>query len=690
MPASSSIRAGRAFVELFADDRKLVRGLKQAQRKLQNFAASVRTIGTRLFAATATVTAPLGGFAIKAASDAEESLSRFNQVFGDQAQAVQQFADDLAQSVGRSKFAIYDALSTFQSFFVGLGFAPGSARELSESLQTLAIDFASFNNISDEEAIQRFIAALSGSSEVLDRFGVNIKQAALQQELLAQGVTKSWSEVTEQEKAVARLAIIMRSMGSQGAVGDAIRTAGSFANQMKALKGRLYDTAVTIGQALLPVVTPLVTKAATLTKVFAKWAAANKPLVATVFKVAAALAAAGVTLIVFGFAVSGVAGVLGALASGVVFVVGVFGTIGTVLGALLTPIGAVAAGVVVLGSTLLWATGVGAKALDWLMTKFRGLKDEALKSFRGIGDALAAGDLALAAKILWLSLKFQWDKGIAVLKNAWTGFRGFFIGVAQKMFYGAVAAFEQVWHGLEVAWIESTSFLSKTWSNFTAGFQKSWGSAVTWTEKRLHDLMGLMDESYDADTAKAMADDALAKRNAEIDQRRDTALNERETQRQQQRDSSRRQNEQTLAVIGQQYEDAQASLRAESEERQRATAAELDEAKREWEAALAEAAQKRLDAEANRPDAGDADSGGGAGGEGGFLEGLRERLAGLSDGLNQAADKLEVRGTFNAAAVQSLLATGGDYEQRIAEASERTATNTTRLVRDTRGGSTFA
>ena len=35
MPSSKRIRAGRVFVELFADDSKLVRGLRAAERKIQ-------------------------------------------------------------------------------------------------------------------------------------------------------------------------------------------------------------------------------------------------------------------------------------------------------------------------------------------------------------------------------------------------------------------------------------------------------------------------------------------------------------------------------------------------------------------------------------------------------------------------------------------------------------------------------
>ena len=49
MPGSTgSIRAGRAFVELFADDSKLVRGLRRAQKKLKAFGQSIRNMGLKI------------------------------------------------------------------------------------------------------------------------------------------------------------------------------------------------------------------------------------------------------------------------------------------------------------------------------------------------------------------------------------------------------------------------------------------------------------------------------------------------------------------------------------------------------------------------------------------------------------------------------------------------------------------
>ncbi len=53
MAAGQGIRAGRAFVEVFLDSRKLARGLKLAATKLKNFGASVRGLGQRMAAGLA-------------------------------------------------------------------------------------------------------------------------------------------------------------------------------------------------------------------------------------------------------------------------------------------------------------------------------------------------------------------------------------------------------------------------------------------------------------------------------------------------------------------------------------------------------------------------------------------------------------------------------------------------------------
>ena len=59
-----AIRAGRAFVELFADDSKLVRGLKAAEGKLKAFGASIRNLSLKMAGAGTGVLTPMLGAAV--------------------------------------------------------------------------------------------------------------------------------------------------------------------------------------------------------------------------------------------------------------------------------------------------------------------------------------------------------------------------------------------------------------------------------------------------------------------------------------------------------------------------------------------------------------------------------------------------------------------------------------------------
>ena len=63
---------------------------------------------------------------------------------------------------------------------------------------------------------------------------------------------------------------------------------------------------------------------------------------------------------------------------------------------------------------------------------------------------------------------------------------------------------------------------------------------------------------------------------------------------------------------------------------------------------------------------------------------LQEQLAGAGAGLQAAADKVSVSGTFNAAAVRGL--GGGNPAERTARAAEETARNTKRLLQEAQHG----
>jgi len=66
MARSNSVRAGRAFVELFADDSKLVRGLRAAEKRLKAFGDRISQVGDpTIKAAKAIVKVPVAAYVQK-------------------------------------------------------------------------------------------------------------------------------------------------------------------------------------------------------------------------------------------------------------------------------------------------------------------------------------------------------------------------------------------------------------------------------------------------------------------------------------------------------------------------------------------------------------------------------------------------------------------------------------------------
>lgn len=299
MAIARALRAGKAIIELSLLSGNVEKQLKRLESRMRDFGKSLSSIGSAGLKFSAAIGAPLLG-AVKLAADAQEELAKFRQVFSDQADAANQFAEALASSIGRSATDIRTGMSSLQAFFVGLGFGSKQSREFTESLQTLSHDFAAFHNVSDQEAMDRFISAMSGSSTVLQKYGINIKQAALEQALLDSGVRKSWSAVTEQEKAVARLNVIMKSMTDQGAVGAAVRESGSFANQLKRLQGQMKDIGITIGSFVLPRVIDFLQYTNSIVQKIGLWASESGQLVRTIADMAVKVGLASLSLLGLG------------------------------------------------------------------------------------------------------------------------------------------------------------------------------------------------------------------------------------------------------------------------------------------------------------------------------------------------------------------------------------------------------
>lgn len=294
--STQGVLAGKGYVRIGLDDGPLFAGIRQMQSRMRSVGDSIRSAGAGMFSVGATgITALIP--AILMASDAAEGYNRFQAVMGEEATKTDAALGEMGKRIGRVKSELRDTSSSFQGMLVGLGMSKSEAAKLSTTLTELSLDFASFNNLSDADASERFLAGLSGSGEVFDRFGINIKEGMLKLQLAKMGITGT---ATELEKAQARIAIIQDSMARQGATGDATTTANSFANQLKAIGAEAKQAAQDIGATLLPEISKYTPELRRMLGETGKWLAANPKLIIQFAKLAAGAVAGGVALMAIG------------------------------------------------------------------------------------------------------------------------------------------------------------------------------------------------------------------------------------------------------------------------------------------------------------------------------------------------------------------------------------------------------
>lgn len=201
--------------------------------------------------------ADFGSKCLNAASDVEEMENKFAVVFDGMIDDVDAWASKFSDSIGRNKNEIKTYLADNQNMFVGMGMTREAGAEMSEQLVSLALDLASFNNLNEADAVEKMSKAIMGETESAKSLGavLNDNTRALAMEAL--GMQGKYADLTEAQKMEVNYQAIL--MQSTDAVGDAERSANSYANQIRSAKAKMEEFVQTIGSYFLPMATKVVT-----------------------------------------------------------------------------------------------------------------------------------------------------------------------------------------------------------------------------------------------------------------------------------------------------------------------------------------------------------------------------------------------------------------------------------------------
>lgn len=235
-----------------------------AAKKLNPFKSSVNQTSLSLKGLIGSVVAfkgfqQLGNFskkAIELGSDIVEVENVVDVSFGKLSKHAYDFAATATEKFGLSQLAAKNYAGTMMAILKSSDVTETSAAQMSTTLAGLSGDLASFYNISTDEAFYKIRAGIAGEVMPLRQLGINMTVANLEAYALANGIKKTYNNMSQAEKTMLRYNYLMSQTTSQQ--GDFARTSGTWANQVRILKLNFDQLSASIGQgfiaALLPVV----------------------------------------------------------------------------------------------------------------------------------------------------------------------------------------------------------------------------------------------------------------------------------------------------------------------------------------------------------------------------------------------------------------------------------------------------
>ncbi|WP_312433550.1 hypothetical protein [Lacrimispora sp.] len=155
-------------------------------------------------------------------------------------------------SLGIDPDMLMNYQATFGQMASSMDVASETALKLSNALTMIGADLASVRNMDFKDVWQNLASGMVGMSETVDKYGVNIREANLQQKLSELGIKAKISALSQQDKVLLRTIIILDS--TKYAWGDLANTLGQPSNQLRLLQSNFANLGRTIGNLFLPIV----------------------------------------------------------------------------------------------------------------------------------------------------------------------------------------------------------------------------------------------------------------------------------------------------------------------------------------------------------------------------------------------------------------------------------------------------
>jgi hypothetical protein len=151
------------------------------------------------------------GDAIRSNSELIQSQRTVNDLFGDSAHIIRDWAEEAASSAGLSKVEVSESAAQMGQMLRNMGLDAGMAAEMIVDLQQRAADLATAHPGAGDaaDALLAFSAALRGERDTVEKFGVTLTQSMIDARIETMKLDTSTPAAERYATAIATLGLIM-------------------------------------------------------------------------------------------------------------------------------------------------------------------------------------------------------------------------------------------------------------------------------------------------------------------------------------------------------------------------------------------------------------------------------------------------------------------------------------------------
>lgn len=142
-----------------------------------------------------------GKTVIESYGELEQNLGGSQAVFGEYAETVQRAAEQSYKTLGASESEYLAAANKMGALFQGSGVDVQRSMELTTQAIQRAADVASVMGVDTSAAMEAVTGAAKGNYTMMDNLGVKMDATTLKAYALSEGMSKTWEEMSNAEKA---------------------------------------------------------------------------------------------------------------------------------------------------------------------------------------------------------------------------------------------------------------------------------------------------------------------------------------------------------------------------------------------------------------------------------------------------------------------------------------------------------